>query len=118
MVELDSELVSSTIDRMIEEKSIISDPNNSIYLPPFYFSETGTANRIKEILAARSMFRPADADAIIRQVQREHGGIGICGIWDILQAGTCHNYLTELSCADGISCIYSGQIGPSLENPT
>lgn len=73
ILELDSGLISSTIDRMIEEKRIIADADNSIYLPPFYFSETGTAGRIREILAARSIFRPANADVIIRQVQNEQG---------------------------------------------
>jgi len=73
MLELDKELIDSTIDRMIEEKSVIADLDNSIYLPPFYFSETGTAKRIKEILAAQSIYSSNDTGSIIEQVQQECG---------------------------------------------
>jgi exodeoxyribonuclease V alpha subunit len=52
ILELDRELIRSTLEKMKEEKSIIADMEDALYLPPFYFSETGTAKRIREILAA------------------------------------------------------------------
>lgn len=71
MLELDAELINSTIDKMIEDNSVIPDFDNAIYLPPFYFSETGTAKRIKEILSAQSMYHSANTDGIIGQIQKE-----------------------------------------------
>ena len=52
ILELDRELIGSTIERMKEEKSIIADMEDALYLPPFYFSEVGTAKRIREIISA------------------------------------------------------------------
>jgi len=73
MLGLDSELINSTIDRMIEEKSVILDEENTIYLPPFYFSETGTAKRIREILSSHSFYNNMDTDNVTKKVQDECG---------------------------------------------
>ncbi|KPU45503.1 ATP-dependent RecD-like DNA helicase [Oxobacter pfennigii] len=70
ILELDYELLNSTIDKMIEDETVVVD-NDSIYLPPFYFSETGTAKRIKEILSSISNLKIADPDDIIEKVQKE-----------------------------------------------
>ena len=35
ILELDTGLLNSTIDKMVEEKSIITDINDAIFLPPF-----------------------------------------------------------------------------------
>ena len=102
MLELDRELIDSTINKMISEKTIIMQNESTmsamadvatlaatttgaseakvmveaaaegaIYLPPFYFSEVGTAKRIKEILAIESIYKAFDTDKIIKQVQEE-----------------------------------------------
>jgi len=73
MLGLDSELINSTIDRMIEEKSVILDEENAIYLPPFYFSETGTTKRIREILSSHSFYNNMYTDKVIEKVQDECG---------------------------------------------
>lgn len=73
MLELEESLVESTIDRMVEEKWVIPDENNAVYLPPFYFSETGTAKRIKEILAVQAPKRAVDIERVIKEVQAECG---------------------------------------------
>lgn len=71
MLELDNKLIDSTIDRMMEEKSVILDGDDAIYLPAFYFSETGTAKRIKEILSLNSMYKSSPPDDIILKLQKE-----------------------------------------------
>lgn len=73
MLELEEDLIQSTLDRMIDENSVILD-EDVIYLPPFYFSEAGTARRIKEILAGRTT-SPAqvDVERIIAGIRREYG---------------------------------------------
>ncbi|GAB4261415.1 SF1B family DNA helicase RecD2 [Thermincola ferriacetica] len=73
MLELEESLVESTIDRMVEEKWVIPDENNAVYLPPFYFSETGTAKRIKEILAVQAPEPAVDIERVIKEVQAECG---------------------------------------------
>lgn len=73
MLELEESLVESTVDRMVEEKWVIPDENNAVYLPPFYFSETGTAKRVKEILAVCAPKRAVDIERVIKEVQAECG---------------------------------------------
>lgn len=72
MLELEEVLVDGVIDRMIEEKSLIPDDNNAIYLPPFYFSETGTAKRIREIRQGQLQNTLEDVDGLIAEIQQEH----------------------------------------------
>ncbi|HEY5586603.1 MAG TPA: ATP-dependent RecD-like DNA helicase [Ruminiclostridium sp.] len=71
MLELEKTLIDPTIDRMTEEKIIISDEGNAIYLPAFYFSEVGVAKRIKEILKTESSYKSTNADNIIESIQVE-----------------------------------------------
>lgn len=73
ILELEEPMVKSTIDRMVEEKWVIPDENNAVYLPPFYFSETGTAKRIKEILAVQAPKRAVDIERVVKEVQAECG---------------------------------------------
>ncbi|WP_041587654.1 SF1B family DNA helicase RecD2 [Thermincola potens] len=73
ILELEEPMVKSTIDRMVEEKWVIPDENNAVYLPPFYFSETGTAKRIKEILAVQAPEPAVDIERVIKEVQAECG---------------------------------------------
>jgi len=72
MLELERLLIEDTIDRMIEEKTIIPDEGNAIYLPAFYYSEVGIAKRMKEILALESIYKSADTDDIIESIEREY----------------------------------------------
>ncbi len=71
MLELDAELIDATIYRMIDEGTIIADVDDSIYLPPFYYSEIGIANRIKEILSVQSIYNTVNTDNVIQKVQDE-----------------------------------------------
>jgi exodeoxyribonuclease V alpha subunit len=72
MLEIEKELINSTLDRLIEEKLVISEVGDAIFLPPFYYSEVGTAKRIKEIVSGESKFRQVDLDGIIENIQRLH----------------------------------------------
>lgn len=73
ILELDRELIDSSIQTMIEEKSVIIDGEDAIFLPPFYYSETGTAKRIREILASEKLFRSSDPDDLVNRLQKEQG---------------------------------------------
>lgn len=71
MLELEEGLIHGTLDRMIEEKTVIPDENNAIYLPPFYFSETGTAKRIMEICAGQTVQASIHIRELIHEMEKE-----------------------------------------------
>jgi len=73
ILELDEGLIEATIDRMIEEKTVIPDENNAIYLPPFYFSEIGIVKRIKEILDSQAWNTTNDIEQIAEEIQKDYG---------------------------------------------
>jgi exodeoxyribonuclease V alpha subunit len=73
ILELEGTLIDVTIERMIEEKTIIPDDGNAIYLPAFYYSEVGVAKRVGEILEAESSYKSADTESILESIQKEHG---------------------------------------------
>ncbi len=72
ILELDRTLIESTIDRMIEEKTVIPDERNAVYLPAFYYSELGAAGRVKQILADESRYKAVDIDEILENIQKEN----------------------------------------------
>ncbi len=45
---VDESLLSMTLDEMIRQKDVIRE-NGAIYLPPFYFAESGTAKRLARL---------------------------------------------------------------------
>jgi exodeoxyribonuclease V alpha subunit len=77
MLDLEEGLIGTSIQRMIAEKSLISDisdQDDAIYLPPFYFSEEGIAERIKKIIATNQTFKPTiDIKKFIDEIQRDCG---------------------------------------------
>ena len=71
MLELEENLVEGTLDKMIEDKLVIPDENNSIYFPPFYHSEVGTAKRIREIANTKCSLALSNLEEIIDDIQKE-----------------------------------------------
>ncbi len=54
LLEVDESLITMTMDEMIRARDVITEPRPEeeppvIYLPPFFFSELGTARRLTEI---------------------------------------------------------------------
>jgi exodeoxyribonuclease V alpha subunit len=72
ILELEEELIESTINRMTEEKSVMPDENNAIYLPPFYYSEIGTQKRIQEILARKTDGTLINIDKLVSEIEQEY----------------------------------------------
>ena len=71
ILELPEATLLQTIDRLLQEKTIILDFDTAIYLPAFYHSEVGVANRIKEIIATSSIYQLNKLDEIIVKLQKE-----------------------------------------------
>ncbi|MDO8686304.1 MAG: AAA family ATPase, partial [Clostridiales bacterium] len=71
----DQKKISDIILKMVDERLLIKDMDetgkNMIYLPSLYYSELGTARRIKEIISTPSRFSGIDADSLIINIQKE-----------------------------------------------
>jgi len=52
LLEADKASIESALDKMIADEDLKTE-NEAIYLPPFYFSEVGTANKLKTLLTTR-----------------------------------------------------------------
>ena len=52
LLETDKASIKSALDQMIAAEDLKTE-DEAIYLPPFYFSEVGTANKLKTLLATR-----------------------------------------------------------------
>ena len=76
LLSAEPELLSFTLDQMIEKNDVITEilkgGERAIYLPPYYFSESGTAKRIRGILDGpkKSAADPAD---LISRVEAQDG---------------------------------------------
>ena len=46
---IDKSRITMTVDEMINEKSIIKDEPDALYIPPLYYSEVGAASRLFDI---------------------------------------------------------------------
>ncbi len=74
ILELEDRDIAETLEKMVKERSVILEEDDAIYLPPFYYSEAGTAQRINTILEARPQQPlPGDITPIIRNLQKQHG---------------------------------------------
>ena len=52
LLDVDESLLSMTLDEMIRTEDVKVEDKAAIYLPPFYYSEIGTARRLREIYVA------------------------------------------------------------------
>jgi exodeoxyribonuclease V alpha subunit len=50
LLEAEQESIIMTLDQMLKEKDLIRE-EDAIYLPPFYYAETGTANKLLKLAA-------------------------------------------------------------------
>lgn len=73
ILELELALLERTLTVMLEEGTVIADDDDSVYLPPFYYSELGTAKRIREILTEKSPYQGLDVQDIIESVEKTDG---------------------------------------------
>lgn len=73
ILEVEETKIIMTMDHLIEEKEIIKEGSDSIYLPPFYFSENGVARRLKQIMTAQTLKPVKKSDEVIALLEKtEH----------------------------------------------
>ncbi|HOM02553.1 MAG TPA: ATP-dependent RecD-like DNA helicase [Acetivibrio sp.] len=68
---VDLEKAEAAVYHMLEEKSIMMEEGDAVYLPPFYYSEVGVAKRIREITETKSAYALFNFDEMIENLQRE-----------------------------------------------
>jgi exodeoxyribonuclease V alpha subunit len=90
MLEMGEGDIESAIRNMLEEKSIIMEYDDALYLPPFYYSETGVARRIMEIIRTKSKCCSYNPGEVIQRVRKE------CGIeYDDVQVEAIEKAITS-----------------------
>lgn len=86
MLAVDVSLITMTLDQMIQEKDVITEPipvqgaaavetlpaQKAIYLPPFFFSENGTARRLASIYTNREGIK-IDPEGLEERIVRKTG---------------------------------------------
>ena len=68
LLDVDASLLSLTLDEMIRAEDVIVD-GDAVYLPPFFYSEAGTAKRLRSILSGHSTVC-ARPDGLRERIQR------------------------------------------------
>ena len=73
ILEVEEKLLEETLVRMIEERAVIKDEGDAIYLPPLYYSEAGTAQRITSIINGEGKPLPASPEKVIQNLEKKYG---------------------------------------------
>lgn len=71
LLEVETPELEITLDEMLRTEDVIRD-EEAIYLPPFFFSETGCAKRLIKLLVTERRVK-MDVKAVMSQVQRQSG---------------------------------------------
>lgn len=75
LLEIDAHYVEDAVNHLVFDEELISD-EDSIYLPYFYYSELGVANKIKSLVSDKSEGgKPIDVDAIVAESGIEYDEI-------------------------------------------
>ncbi len=76
LLSVEDHLLSMTLDEMIRTEDVITEPTPdedlAIYLPPFYFSEKGTARRLYQIYSNRHGIR-LETKGLDEKIRRKTG---------------------------------------------
>jgi exodeoxyribonuclease V alpha subunit len=71
LLDIDISLLSPALDEMINANDVITD-DEAIYLPPFYYSEVGTAKRLKTIYNSPST-TTVDTNGLVERIASATG---------------------------------------------
>ncbi|MGI6706602.1 MAG: ATP-dependent RecD-like DNA helicase [Clostridia bacterium] len=72
ILDLDRENIERTLNRMVEERTLIQEGEDALYLPAFYYSEKGVAKRILEVASSPSLFQSHHPDDLIERIERKN----------------------------------------------
>jgi exodeoxyribonuclease V alpha subunit len=69
ILELEIDQIANTLKLMIDEKSLIADGDDAVYLPPFYYSELGTQKLIEQLLNVETRYSKDNIEGIITSIE-------------------------------------------------
>ncbi len=71
ILDIKKDIILDTIEKLINENTIIFDINEALYLPHFYYSEVGIAQRVHRIISSKSQYKDLDVDEKIEKIQED-----------------------------------------------
>jgi exodeoxyribonuclease V alpha subunit len=88
LLEAEQENIVMALENMLEEKDLLQE-NDAIYLPPFYYAETGTANKLRKLA-----MQPAEDKLWLRltKARRETGNENLSVDVEKIEATVNINY--------------------------
>jgi len=72
ILEVSEEKLTEVLARMVLDKSVILDGEDACFLPPFYYSEIGAAEIIKELTRQGTKFKSFPLTKVIEEIQNEN----------------------------------------------
>ncbi|MDD2212311.1 MAG: ATP-dependent RecD-like DNA helicase [Clostridia bacterium] len=71
MLAIEPSLLENALMPMLKEEVLVQEGGDRFYLPSFYYSEEGAAQRIKEIMVGKKLFALQEIESIIKQIQKK-----------------------------------------------
>jgi len=71
-LEVAEEKLIEVLARMVLDKSLILEGEAAYYLPPFYYSEVGVAEKIKGLIRKKTKFASFPVDKVIAEIEQEN----------------------------------------------
>ena len=88
LLQADEEPITTALDKMIEEEDVILD-GDAIFLPPFYYAEVGTANKLKRLIdtSSKDLFEEeVNIGKIVRQTGIHYDDVQVAAIKQTVQS--------------------------------
>lgn len=70
-LEVQEDKLIEVLSRMVQDQSLVSE-DNALFLPPFYYSELGVAEKIKALTSKTTKFKSFPIDQVIEGIQKEN----------------------------------------------
>ena len=88
LLQADEEPITSALDKMIEAEDVILD-GEAIFLPPFYYAEVGTANKLKRLIdtSSKDLFEEdVNIEKIVRRTGIHYDDVQVAAIKQAVQS--------------------------------
>jgi exodeoxyribonuclease V alpha subunit len=88
LLQADEEPITATLDQMIEKEDLVID-EDAIFLPPFYYSECGVANKLKRLIdtSSKDLFEEdVNIEKIVRKTGIHYDDVQVAAIKQAVQS--------------------------------
>ena len=73
ILEIEEPKIIMSISHLVQNKELIKELPEIIYLPPFFYSENGTARRLNQIMNGEKRKKPYKSEEIIKALEEQDG---------------------------------------------